>query len=224
MEDGRIRHWETVKVTYENPYPAPISGGSAVSLALLVLGSIVKGIDHPRPSLTCVPDQRVAEMLTARRNKWGMIGKVSGIIYRECLVLLHSRISFCHVPSSHRIHLDPLVNTEEEGRWLTSRLGRGYAADSLNDECYINDDVGLLSFENICSSHHFDKSWSWTGPDQDHKALEPLGQSVLSHRLSLAHAQRDLVRLDRVGFDATVAEERSRWAFSTVRGSAICWG
>ena len=46
---------------------------------------------------------------------------------------------------------------------------------------------------------------------------------MLSHRLSLAHVQRDLVRFDRVGFDATVAEERSRWAFSTVRGAALRW-
>ena len=47
---------------------------------------------------------------------------------------------------------------------------------------------------------------------------------MLSHHLSLAHIQRDLVRLDRVGFDATVAEGRSRWVFSTVRGAALRWG
>ena len=69
-------------------------------------------------------------MLTARRNKWGMVGKVSGIIHRECLALLHSRISFRHVSTSHRIHLDPLSNTEEEGMWLASRLSRGDAADT----------------------------------------------------------------------------------------------
>ena len=61
-------------------------------------------------------------------------------------------------------------------------------------------------------------------PEQDHIALEPLGQSVLTQRLSLAHAQRDLVRLDRVGFDVTVAEERSRWVFSTVRGPLFAGG
>ena len=47
---------------------------------------------------------------------------------------------------------------------------------------------------------------------------------MLSQRLSLARAKRDLVRVDRVGFDATVTEERSRWSFSTVRGSALRWG
>ena len=108
--------------------------------------------------------------------------------------------------------------------WLASRLSRGYAADSLKDECYINDEVCLVTFESICGSRPFETSRSWTDPDQAHKALKPLGQSVLPQRLSQAHAQRDLVRLDRAGFDATVAEERSRWAFSTVRGSAICWG
>ena len=47
---------------------------------------------------------------------------------------------------------------------------------------------------------------------------------MLSQRLSKAQAKRDLVRLDRMGFDATVAAERSRWAFSTVRGAALRWG
>ena len=47
---------------------------------------------------------------------------------------------------------------------------------------------------------------------------------MLSHRLSLAHQQRDLVRLDRVGFDAMVDEERSRWAFIAVRGGSLRWG
>ena len=163
-------------------------------------------------------------MLTARRNKWGMVGKVSGIIYREYLTLLHPRIGFRHVPSSHRMHLDPLADAEEEGMWLASRLCRGEAADSLKDECFIDDEVGLVTFENICGNRHFEPSWSWTNPEQDHIALEPLGQSVLSQRLTRAHAQRDLVRLDRVGFDATVAKERSRWAISTVRGGRAALG
>ena len=105
--------------------------------------------------------------------------------------------------------------------WLASRLSRGSAADCLNDECYINDEVGFLTFESICDSQSFETAWSWTDLEQDHIALEPLSQSVLSQRLSLAHAHRNLVRLDRVGFDATVEEERSRWAFSTVRGAAL---
>ena len=92
-----------VKVTYDDPVSAPISGGSAVSLALLVFGAIRKAIDNPGPSLKCIPDQRVVEMLTARRNKW------------EYLALLHPRISYRHVPSSNHLHIDPLANTEEEG-------------------------------------------------------------------------------------------------------------
>ena len=155
---------------------------------------------------------------------WGMVGKVSGIVYRECLALLHPRISFRHVPSGHRIRLDPLVNTEEDGMRLASRLSRGATPVCLNDECYINDEMGLLTFENICGSRHFEAAWSWTDPDQEHIALEPLCQSVLSHRLCLARAKRDLVRLNRVGFDATLAKERSRWSFSTVRGAALRWG
>ena len=65
MEDGRIRAWEAVKVSYEDPSSAPFSGGGTVSLALLVFGAIVKALDPPGPSLICVPDQRAAEMLTA---------------------------------------------------------------------------------------------------------------------------------------------------------------
>ena len=87
MEEGRIRAWDTIMVTYDDPASAPRTGGSAVSLALLVFCAIEKAIDHPGPSLICIPDQRVAEMLTARRTKWGMVGKVSGIIYRECLAV-----------------------------------------------------------------------------------------------------------------------------------------
>ena len=65
---------------YDNPDTAPTSGGSAVSLALMVFGAISKAIEHAGLSLICVPDQRVATMLTERRNKWGMVGKVSGVI------------------------------------------------------------------------------------------------------------------------------------------------
>ena len=88
-----------------------------------------------------------------------------------------------------------------------------YYKKTLDDECYINDDMGLRSFENICGSQHFEKSSSWTDPDQAHLVREPLGLSVLSHRLSLAHVER----MDRVRFDATVAEELSLWAFSAAR-------
>ena len=172
---ARISAWEIDKVTFDDVDTAPTSGGSAVSLALLVLGAIAKAAEHPGPSVICVPDQRVADMLTARRNKWGMVGKVSGIIYRECLALFHPRIGFRHVPSSHRMHLDPLADAEEEGMWLASRLSRGEAADSLKDECFIDDEVGLVTFENICGNRHFETSWSWTGPEQDDIALEPLG-------------------------------------------------
>ena len=54
VEGGRIRAWETVKVTYDDPASAPLSGGSAVSLALLVFGAIRNAIGHPGPSLICV--------------------------------------------------------------------------------------------------------------------------------------------------------------------------
>ena len=107
--------------------------------------------------------------------------------------------------------------------WLASRLSRGDTAEILKDECYVDDNIEQVSFEGICSNHHFESAWSWTDPEQDHIALEALSQSVLSQRLSRAHTRRDLVRLDRVGFDATVAAERSRWAYSTVRG-AQCAG
>ena len=54
--------------------------------------------------------------------------------------------------------------------------------------------------------------------------MEALRKAVLVHRLSTAHEHRDLVRLDCVGFDITVAEERSRSAFSTIRGTSLQWG
>ena len=94
--------------------------------------------------------------------------------------------------------------------WLASRLSRGDTADSLKEECYIDDDSERVTFEGICGNRQFETARSWTDPEQDHIALEPLGQSVLSQRLSRAHAKRDLVRLDRVGFDAPLAAERSR--------------
>ena len=55
--------------------------------------------------------------------------------------------------------------------WLASRLSRGSAADCLNDECYINDEVGYLTFENICGTRNFETAWSWTDMEQDHIAL-----------------------------------------------------
>ena len=59
------RLMEIDKVKFGDPDTAPSSGGSAVSLALLVLGAIAKAAEHPGPSIICVPDQRVADMLTA---------------------------------------------------------------------------------------------------------------------------------------------------------------
>ena len=44
--------------------------------------------------------------------------------------------------------------------WLASRLGRGCGKDNLSEEGYVNDDIGLLSFERICGSQHFDASWA----------------------------------------------------------------
>ena len=103
--------------------------------------------------------------------------------------------------------LSPAQRKKEFG-WRC--LSREDAADSLKEECYIDDEVGLLTFENICGSQQSETAWSWMYPEPDHIALEPLVQSVLSQRISRAHAKRDLVRLDRVGFDATAAAERSR--------------
>ena len=91
-------------------------------------------------------------MLVARRNKWGMVGKVSGRTYRECLPILHPHLTFRYVPSSRRMHLDPLVSTEEDGMWLASRLSKEALLDPLSEECYLNDDVGLHSIESICGS------------------------------------------------------------------------
>ena len=113
MEEDRIRSWDIVKVAFETPSSAIFSGGSEVSLELLVFGAIVQALNHPDPSLICVPDQRIADMLVALRNKWGMVGKISGRIYWECWALLHPLISFRHVPASHHIHLDPLASAEK---------------------------------------------------------------------------------------------------------------
>ena len=63
--------------------------------------------------------------------------------------------------------------------WLASRLGKGDASDSLSEECYINDTI---------DNQHFEKTWSWIDPDQARLALEPLGHSLLAHRLSLPYA------------------------------------
>ena len=65
-EEGRIRAWESVMVTYDDLASAPFSGGGAVSLAFLVFGAIGKAINRPGPSLICIPDQRAVEMLTER--------------------------------------------------------------------------------------------------------------------------------------------------------------
>ena len=64
MVDGWMSAWEIVKVTYDDPKTAPTSVGSAVSRALLVLGAIAKAAEHPGPSVTRVPDQQVADMMT----------------------------------------------------------------------------------------------------------------------------------------------------------------
>ena len=110
-------------------------------------------------------------MLVARRIKWGMAGKVSGRIYRECLALLHPRLSFRHVLASHRIQLDLLACTDEECMRLAPRLGKGREVDRLSEKYYINDDVGLLSFESSCGSRRFEKNWSWKDPDLSRLAL-----------------------------------------------------
>ena len=116
---------DIVKVAFDDPSSAPISGSGAVLLALLVFGATVQALNYPGPSLMCVPDQRIVDMLAACRNKWGMVGNVSDRIYRECLALLRPRLSFQHVPASRRMHLDPLVSMEEEGIRLASLLGKG---------------------------------------------------------------------------------------------------
>ena len=66
LVDGKICAWGVVKADYDNPDTAPTSGGSAVSLALMVFGAISKAIEHAGPSLIRIPDQRVATMLTER--------------------------------------------------------------------------------------------------------------------------------------------------------------
>ena len=96
---------------------------------------------------------------------------------------------------------------------------QGVYVDSLNEECYLNDDVLVHSFESKCRSTYFVKTWSWTDPDFTCVALDPLRLAFLSNGLTTAHQQRDLVRLNRVGYDATMTNERSHWAFSTIRGA-----
>ena len=81
-------------------------------------------------------------------------------IYTECLALLHPLFTFRHDPASHRVHLDLLASSEEEIMWLASRLGKGCAVDLLSEECYLDDDVSSHTFESICRSPHFEKTWS----------------------------------------------------------------
>ena len=136
----------------------------------------------------------------------------------------HPSLSFCHVPASRGIHLDPLVNTEEEGMWLVSCLFKWASVDLLSAEYYLSGDIALQSFVTICRSRYFKKTWSWTDPDLKRLDLEHLGAAVLTRHHSTAQQHRDLARLDRADFDATMTEERSRWTFLTIRGASLRWG
>ena len=83
MEEGRILPWDLATVTFEDPSHAPFSGGSSVTLALLIFEVLVQALAHPGPSTIGVPEQKVAAMLEARRLPRGWVGKVNGRIYRE---------------------------------------------------------------------------------------------------------------------------------------------
>ena len=50
---------------------APFTGGSAATLDLLVFGDIAEALKYPGPSVICIPDKRMTDMLDARRSKCG---------------------------------------------------------------------------------------------------------------------------------------------------------